>query len=304
MSYNFTEAQKNKIIERWGQDFYLKILGDIETYSERWNLSDIEFIEHYSVNFIFFCKSKLYGDCVLKMGGNFQDKEFLGEYNTLREYNGKRYVKVYEGDVNIEKRIKVMLIERCIPGKTLSEEKSLEERLSVFSELFNGLHIEPKNPEIYESYVDWVCKTAEKSESSKKDLQGLNAYIQKAKNICLEVCEKYNKKALLHIDIYGDNIVSDNTGYRLIDPKGIIGDPIFETGQFIFAECCENEIQPEKIGTVFNYLKKSLNIPDKILRQCFYIEIVRFICHEYALENGADQEDIKKLEFAESVMNT
>ena len=304
MIYNFTEEQKNEIIKNWNNDFYLNILKYLEIYSNKWGLTDFELVEYYSINAIFFCKSEKYGDCVLKMGGDMQDKEFVGEYNTLREYNGKKFVKVYEGDIDLENRKKVMLIERIIPGKTLSEEKSLEKRLAVFSELYNGLHIEPKNPEIYESYVSWVCSTAEKSVNSKKISQELNARMQKAKNICLEICEKYNKKALLHIDIFGDNLVSDINGkYRIIDPKGIIGDPIFETGQFIYSECFEKGFQSE-IEFIFAYLEKSINIPNIIIRQCFYIETIRFIFHEYAIEYGIDERDIEIIKFAESVLNS
>ena len=186
-----------------------------------------------------------------------------------------------------------MLIERCIPGKRLTEEKSLEKRLAVFSELYNRLHIESKNPEIYESYEKQVCDIK---------VEILSAYIQKAKELYFEMIKIYDKKMLLHIDIYGDNIVSDNGGYRIIDPKGIIGDPIFETGQYIFAECCENSIQPENIEIMFNYLEKSISIPDIILRQCFYIETVRFISY-YVSRYDASEWDIERIEFADNVLN-
>ena len=302
MSYNFTEKQKNRIIKNWGENIYSRILQNIEIYSDKWKLSDFEFVEYYSVNAIFFCKSELYGDCVLKIGGNEQNAEFIGEYNTLREYNGKRYIKVFEGDIDIEKRKKVMLLERCIPGKMLSEEKSFEKRLAVFSNLFTGLHIEPKNPGIYYSYTDLVCEAAEDCSNSRQDLKGLDAHMQNAKEIYLEVCKKYDKKMLLHIDIYGNNIVSDGEEYRIIDPKGVLGDPIFDTGQFLFNECCENSIQAESAEIMFGYLEKSINIPQKILKQCFYIETVRFICY-YASRYGAKQWDVDRINFAESVMN-
>ena len=81
MIYNFTETHKNKIIEKWGWDFYSKILRYIEIYSAKWRLSDFEFVEYLSFNAIFFCKSELYGGCVLKICGE------TSEYNALREYN-------------------------------------------------------------------------------------------------------------------------------------------------------------------------------------------------------------------------
>jgi len=301
MNYNFTETQKNRIIENWGQEVYEKILHDIEIYSEKWKLSDLEFHEYFSINAIFFCKSEIYGDCVLKIGSNEQDELFAREYNVLREYNGRRYVKVFEGDIDIAKRKKAMLIERCFPGKMLSEEP-FEKRLAVFSDLYTGLHIESKNPVIYDSYDKLMCDAMKECTTSEQDLKGLDEHIQRAKEIYFEICEIYNKKMLLHIDIYGNNIVSDSEGYRIIDPKGVIGDPIFETGQFIFNECCENYISHENSEIIFGYLEKSINIPDKILRQCFYIETVRFICY-YASRYGAKDWDVERVEFAEVVLD-
>ncbi|MCL1794562.1 MAG: hypothetical protein FWG34_11920 [Oscillospiraceae bacterium] len=301
MAHEFTEKQKNTIIEKWGNDFYGKIVRTIEIYSEKWKLSDFELMEYYSINAILFCKSETYGDCVLKIGGNWQDYEFVGEYNTLREYNGRKYVKVYEGDIDIPNGKKVTLMERVKPGTRLSEEPSFEKRLAVFSELYNGLHIAPKKPEIYASYTNWIYEAVKDCEESKNALKEIDGYMRKAKDIYLEIIKTYDKKMLLHIDIYGANVVSASGGYKLIDPKGVIGDPIFETGQFIFNECCEDKIEPEKAGTIFDYLEKSLNIPRDILRKCFFIETVRFISY-YAARYGASEFDVERIEFARYFM--
>ena len=68
--------------------------------------------------------------------------------------------------------------------------------------------------------------------------------------------------------------------YRIIDPKGIIGDPIFETAHFIYEECAQNSLQPEHMEMIFDYFERSLKIPSELLRQCFYIETARYICEE------------------------
>jgi len=296
-----TETQINRIIKNWGQDIYSRILNSIDIYSKKWLLTDFKFVEHFSINAIFFCKSEIYGNCVLKIGSNEQDNLFTFEYNTLREYNGWKYVKVYEADIDIQAGKKVMLIERAIPGKMLHEEP-FEKRLEVFSELYNGLHIAPENPNIYDCLTDWVCEAVNDCEKSQEDLKGIDEYMRKAKDIYLDIIKEYNKKMLLHIDIYGGNVVSCENGYKIIDPKGVVGDPIFETGQFIFAECCEDEIKPENAGILFDYLEKSLNIPQDILRKCFFIETVRFISY-YASRYGANDFDVERVAFAWNIMN-
>ena len=144
MDYNLTTQQKEKIIKRWGNSFYEKVLENFDLYSEKWKLIDFEFCEDYGHHVIFYCKSELYGDCVLKF---YDHDELEREYNALREYNanGSCYVKAL-GYEHGDRSWGAMLTERVFPGKMLSDEPSLEKRLEVFSELFSELSIEPKKP--------------------------------------------------------------------------------------------------------------------------------------------------------------
>jgi len=299
MNYGLTEIQKNKIIEKWGQDFYSKILKYIDIYSKKWNLSDFEFVEYYSFNAIFFCKSELYGDCVLKIYGE------PSEYNALREYNNSgKFCKVFECDLeNI-----IMLIERIIPGKMLKDEPALEKRLAIFSELFNGLHIEPKNPEVPDScgictYTDWVINTADYIISKLEDNKELYVHALKAKEIYLEMVSVYDKKLLLHGDLHFDNIIScGNEKYKIIDPFGWTGDPIFEIGRYISQEYWQADSKERFniVDKISDYFEISLDIPKKISKQCFYIDIT--ICNSWIVKDGftANMNDVR---FAKNVLN-
>ena len=82
MEYNLTEQQKNTIIESKGNGFYEKVLENFDLYSEKWKLIDFEFDENYHWFVTFYCKSELYGDCVLKI---YDDDEIVREYNALLE---------------------------------------------------------------------------------------------------------------------------------------------------------------------------------------------------------------------------
>lgn len=299
MIYNFTETQKNKVIEHWNQDFYSKILRDIETYSAKWKLSGFKFVEYYSINAIFFCKSEAYGDCVLKICNN-QDYEFIAECNMLREYNGGRFIKIYECDASN----KIMLIERIIPGKMLRDEMSLEKRLSVFSGLFNGLHIVPENPEIYTPYIEQICDVEERMREH-SDFNEFYVHVVRAKNLCLEIEAVYDKKVLLHGDLHYDNILSGKNGkYKIIDPQGYTGAFVFDVGRYILNEEYGAGVLEKRLETVIkvaDYFEKSLNIPKRIINQCFYIDVVLVNSESAVSGVNADLDDIK---FAESVMNT
>ena len=295
MNYNFTEIQKNKIIEKWGQDFYTQLLNNIAIYSKKWSLSDFEFVEYYSSSTIFFCKSELHGDCALKIPGGIR------EYRALRAYNNSgKYCQVYEFDSENS----VLLIERITPGEMLSVEPSLEKRLAVFSDLFNGLHVEPEKSESSdESQEEWVNGLADHVIDNRQSNEEFYAHALKAKEIYAEMTSVYDRKALLHMDLHFDNILSCGNGkYKIIDPFGWIGDPIFEIGHFIFFEYSKvaSEQQFKTVDKICSYFEKHLHIPKKISKQCLYIDVTMWNFWHIYDGHPAYIDDVL---FAESILN-
>ena len=55
---------KENIIRHFGEDFYIRVLSDLEKYAKLWGLFDFNQVEYYSVNCIFTCVSDKYGKCV------------------------------------------------------------------------------------------------------------------------------------------------------------------------------------------------------------------------------------------------
>jgi len=295
----FTEAQVSRVIKEWGQDVYANILQVAGICSENWKLFDLVFFESYSMNTIFFCKSEIYGDCVLKIANGFQDREFTWEYNILREYNGVGYAKVYESNIT-EVGTKAMLIERIAPGTQLHDEKSLDKRLSVFSELFNGLHIKPKNPSIYKKYADGI-KDCIGYVDKREDCKDLLFHILKAKEIYTSIAAVYNQELLLHGDLQNHNIILRNSGkYAIIDPQGRIGAHVFDVPRYILQEHYNStpEERFDKIDYIITYLEKSLNIPNDIIKKCHYIETATFECWCASVGNY----NIDRVIFAEKMM--
>ena len=291
----FTEIQTAKIIEAWGCDTYTKIQRYAEFYSAKWKLSDLRFFDSYSMNAIFFCTSEIYGESVLKISCGFQIDEFVWEYNILREYNGKRYAKVFAADE------KVMLIERISPGTELKDEESLDVRLAVFSKVFNGMHIAPENAAMYKRYADGLADNI----NSVRDREDLHAHTLKVAEVLSSVTAVYNREMLLHGDLQYHNILKrDNGTYAVIDPQGRIADPVFDVPRYILIEYYNMppSERAEKIEYIITNLEKSLNIPNEIIRQCFYIETVSFECWwasvgDYTIDNVIFAEKLLPMSF-------
>ena len=299
MIYSFTEQQKSKIIEDAGYDFYRIVHYSLIVLSKQWKLFGLEFFDGYfNGNAIFFCKSEPHGDCVLKIYGECD--EALDDYNALREHNGGYFVKAFEYD-----EYGAILVERAVPGKMLSDEPSLEKRLAVFSELFNGRHIAPKNPQLFDTYANRLNHCVNLIENKREDFKELYFHAIKAREIYTKMESVYDRKLLIHLDLCGVNIVSCGNGkYKIIDPSTVIGDPVIETGRFIHVECYKNEIERglEKTKIALDYFEKNLNIPNKILRQCLYLEAVFSAC-ERTQWGGFGERIFNKILFAEKLMN-
>jgi len=301
--YIFTKKQKSKILEKWGFDFYRILHFSVKVLAEQWRLFDLEFCEFYSCNAIFFCKSELYGDCILKI--NKDGDEAVDDYNSLREYDGGHFIKAYEYEFG------AVLVERAVPGEPLKNEPSLDKRLAAFSDLFNGRHIVPKKPELFDTFTNWITFLTDFVVYKHKDNEELCNYALKTNEIYSELALVYNKKLLIHLDLALNNIVSCGNGrYKIIDPyRTVIGDPIFETGRFIWDECFSHgwdnnfshKNESEKAVIVLEYLEKSINIPKMILKKCYYLDVAMVL-----FENSQWSSDCKLdgIRYAENFMNT
>jgi len=133
--------------------------------------------------------------------------------------------------------------------------------------------------------------------------------MKKAKDICLSVSTLYSQKMLLHGDFHHDNILLGKDGeYIIIDPKGVIGDPVFDIARFILNEFFGeiNRESHKKINYIICILEKNLNIPNYILRQCLYVETAMGAC--WSVEDGSTPEEylrlIENVVFAETILNT
>lgn len=300
--YRFNQDEIEKIISRFGENFYEKVLRDIEVYAEKWNLSSFQLIPSYSANLVFKCYAEDFGSVVLKLG-NPAFREIYTEVNTLRHYDGSRFCKVFAADIE-----NGVILEECIqPGIPLRDEHSLDKRLSVFCSLYKGLHTAPEQAEIYPIYTEWVSRITAYM-SSREDSKELYLHMKKANDICLSIAASYSQKMLLHGDFHHDNILlGQGEEYIIIDPKGVLGDPVFDVPRFILNEF-EDEITPElysKIHYIISVFEMNLNIPSDIIKQCLYVETAMGAC--WSVESGSTADEyptlIANVAFAETIMN-
>lgn len=298
MAFRFSKDEADAIVEHFGQAFYEKVMSDLELYANKWKLEIERFVDYYSVNCIFICRSELFGPAVLKIGRPWN--EVRTEVNLLREYGGGRFCSVFDWDLEHG----VILEEYIHPGSRLREEPSLEKRLSVFSNLFIGLHIPSSQSELYPTYYEWVNRITEYM-SKKEDYKELYKLMRKAEAICSSLCRDYSKKLLLHGDLHHDNILlGENNQYRIIDPKGVIGDPIFDIPRFILNEFyglddVPYDIYSSHVETISSYFQKSIGVPMDVIQKCVFVETTMANC--WNVENN-EEPNMHYVRYAEAMI--
>lgn len=297
----FTQEQIKTIVKRFGKPFYEQMLRHLDDYAEKWSLSSLQLIPSFSANVVFTCYSEQVSHAILKIGQ--PSETILTEVSTLRQYDGQRFCKVYGADIDNG----VILLERLQPGTTLREESSLQRRLDVFCSLYSNLHIAAVEAEQFPTYIGWVERITDYM-SQCHDCPELTRHMQRARDICLSIASTYSQNLLLHGDLHHDNMLLGSDGeYVIIDPKGVIGDPVFDIPRFILNEFDEEITGAlyDKINGIIVTLARELAIPHSIIRKCLYVETAMGMC--WCVEDGSTPEEytalVQKAAFAEAIMN-
>lgn len=302
-NYKFNEVEKAKIVKSFGKEFFLKTNDSIHRMISKWEISSISLVDSFSANLVFKCESRIFGKSVIKAGRNL--KGLTHESFALQHFSGSKLCKLH--DIDHES---IMLIEECIePGNALREESSIDKRLEVFTSLFENLHLEIDETDKLSSYDKWIEEITDYMSHQDEHVEMYDSML-KAKKLFHSLSQVYNKQCLLHGDFHHDNILLDKKGsYRIIDPKGVIGDPIFDIPRFILNEFWfEPKTDELKTSVIYaiNQLSEMLEVPVQVLKECTYIETMLGTC--WWIEDGPSNEEYKNLMetvlFVDDLMNS
>lgn len=255
----------------------------------KWKLNHIEVIYEHSTKGVFSAESEDFGPVILKID---QNRQQLGsEYKMLSRLSGRYSCRVYAFD----EAAGLLLEEHIFPGTVLRREASLEKRIQVFLQVFQGIHL-PADPG--ETYLNWLEKICEYCVRH----QVAEDMASRARLFCAEMFEKYPDRVLLHGDLHHDNLLLRTDGsYAMIDPKGVVGPAIMELPRFILNEpdtvhACTDR---QHIEEVIRSLGARSGYPESDIRKLFYMETI--LGNVWRVEDGEEM-DRQEIELAESLI--
>ena len=276
--------QAKRFIKRLGEERYNERIRAAEKYKDLWELSEVTFQSSLSNNsLIFYAFSKQYGNVILKILFNSEFDEDLKEITSLIQFQGENFCKLHAYSLED----KVYIMERITPADTLYESASRDERIKIIGNIYKALHSPDLPNSIFPTYSEWF-DAAKKGTKERTDCEELHPYLEYAECMLKDICRQYARNVLLHGDLHHENILKNENGsYTVIDPKGVIGDPVFDLSRFILDEFRDNLISEPK-ESILDFVKKlgdSVNIPFGILLRCLFIETVIWLFRE-ELSNG------------------
>lgn len=271
-----SDLQEKWLVAKLGENDSRKKLRLLHTYQEIWELHKMELVQSTSHNnLIFYAVSEKYGDVIFKI---LLNNGFDKEISALRSFQGSKFVSLYEYSL----ADKIYLMERITPGTTLFEGTTRNKRIEILSDIFNELHPEPPENHMFPTYFDWF-KSGEVGTRNRKDCDSIRSYLEKAEKTIFHINENYPHRLLLHGDLHHENILKNGAEeYKVIDPKGVVGNPVFDLSRFILDEF-RDDLTSESKSTVIDFVQAvgdSVKIPCDTLLQCLFIETVIWLFRE------------------------
>ena len=167
-------------------------------------------------------------EIVLKVG--VPNRELHTEIAALRLYDGRGCVRLLDADPEVG----VLLLERLYPGEMLTTVTDDDEatRLAALAmkTLWRPLPAEHNFPSVA-NWAGGLAKLREKFGGGTGPFD--EKLVETAVSLFTDLLASSSEPVLLHGDLHHYNILSAGDGWRVIDPKGIAGEPAYEVGALL-----------------------------------------------------------------------
>jgi streptomycin 6-kinase len=245
----------------------------------QWHLKDLKPYSDLTYNYVLKGR-KEDQSIVLKVGIDFP--ALRAEYAALQAFKGYEIVSVIDADLDQG----AILLHRAIPGKTLVSLFPREdlEALEIACQSAVLLH-QASIPVDYSFPLlgDWLKIIDREWELPSSQLN----LARKLKN---DLLENSKSQALLHGDLHHGNILSDGEKWVVIDPKGVIGDPLYDMTGCLLREPFEQLMQQPDVFDLLNQRMEFVaHFTQKPLKEIWgwtYVQTVMSTC--WSLEDGQD----------------
>lgn len=193
--------------------------------AEKWNLHFLEVMPDLTYNFVGLVEMIPTGEtAILKMGPKRQNIEtevrWLGCFN-------EGVPKIYRHDETHH----AFLMERLEPGHSLKALVKAGDDDGATRIICHTIR-ELQTHQQQQAEFTHISELAGSFSVLKNHLD--NRILSQAESLFRELTVDCTQDVILHGDLHHDNILSSGSTWKVIDPHGYVGDPVFEVGSMIY----------------------------------------------------------------------
>lgn len=230
ISQNLNSTFVSNILDLYGEEGKIwinNLPSHLTQLSAKWNFRFLKVMPDLTYNFVGLVELIPTGEpAIIKMG--LRCENIATEVRWLEYFRG--VPKIYWYD----KEHHAYLMECLEPGnslKTLVKAGQDDSATRILCHTIRDLQSnKQKKPEF-----PHISELAGSLSSLKDHLD--DKMLSKAESLFHELTTDRTKDVILHGDLHHDNVLSSGATWKVIDPHGYVGDPVFEAGAMIYNPC-------------------------------------------------------------------
>lgn len=167
-------------------------------------------------------------EIVLKAG--VLNRELSTEIAALRLYDGRGCVRLLNADPDAG----ILLLERLHPGEMLTIVTDDDEATRIAAQVMQVMWRPLPVVQNFSSVADWAAGLSKLREQFGGGTGPFDRkLVETAVSLFTDLLASSGEPVLLHGDLHHYNILSAADGWRVIDPKGVAGEPAYEVGALL-----------------------------------------------------------------------
>jgi streptomycin 6-kinase len=193
--------------------------------AKRWGLSLQPHYADLSYNYVAPVTRQDGTPAVLKLC--FPDEDVRHEAAALHHFAGDSSVRLLESDLETG----ALLLERLEPGSDIRTLNDDVAEVATTAAVMRDLWRPPPAEHAFPTIADWIEEMARTAEK----WGGKHAWLASAVDLGRElVSHPQSAPVLLHGDLHHYNVLQSLRGWLCIDPHGVIGEPAWEVGPYLY----------------------------------------------------------------------
>ena len=263
-----------------GRTWLASLPSTIAQLAGKWQIKEIQPLPNLSYNYV--VSGVRHGIPVILKIMNpecFVSSAVAREAAVLAALSGPCVKVLFQDD-----SLSALLLERLLPGTMLKElfpEQDMQ-AITITSTIIKAFEC-CQNPAPLFLPVGDILMVLD------KDWPGIQHHLMKARVLRVSLLATTTTQVLLHGDLHHENILLHGDTWRVIDPKGFVGDPAYECGAYIRNPFPEILACPDMLTIIQKRIKMFahlLDLNERRIAQWTYVQAVVAAC--WAIEDHLD----------------